>query len=226
MSKTLYASQVIRQGVLFATLIGSFALANAQKYEITPLFGARYGGTLKLEQQGVSPNAHAHMEDSFVYGIAGGIRFDEEDCEACALLEFRWMRQSTHLSLSQNPLLPPSATPPAFHPAITLDHFLGDFTHEWTIQEAGGIKPFVLASLGAARMSTPESSSTRFVFGIGTGLKVFPKPHWGFRVQIEYLPMVMHAEVQRIVCTTGCIVALSGGLMNQFEVSVGPTVRF
>jgi hypothetical protein len=36
----------------------------------------------------------------------------------------------------------------------------------------------------------------------------------------------MHAEVQRLICAGGCIVGLGGGLMNQFEVSIGPTFRF
>jgi len=75
-------------------------------------------------------------------------------------------------------------------------------------------------------MSTPTTSPTRFVFGIGTGIKVFPKPHWGFRFHVEYLPMIMHADVQSVACDSGCVVALSGGLMNQLEVSVGPTFRF
>jgi hypothetical protein len=75
-------------------------------------------------------------------------------------------------------------------------------------------------------MSTPASSATRFAFGLGTGFKVFPKPHWGFRFQVEYLPIVMHAEAQSVVCFSGCVVALSGGLMNQFQVSFGPAFRF
>jgi hypothetical protein len=113
-----------------------------------------------------------------------------------------------------------------FRPAVTLDHFLGDLTHEWSLQEAPAFKPFALLSLGAARMSTPVASATRFVFGIGTGLKVFPGRNWGFRLQVEYLPMVMHADLQQVVCTVGCIVVLGGGVMNQFEVTFGPTFRF
>jgi hypothetical protein len=40
------------------------------------------------------------------------------------------------------------------------------------------------------------------------------------------LPMVMHADLQQVVCTVGCVVVLGGGVMNQFEVTVGPTFRF
>jgi hypothetical protein len=36
----------------------------------------------------------------------------------------------------------------------------------------------------------------------------------------------MQGSAQRIVCTTGCIVSLSGGLANQFEATFGPVFRF
>ena len=214
---------------LSIALLVSLSAAYGQRYDITPLVGARYGGALKLEQQG-APNVEAHLADSISYGIAGGFRFDDEECEACNLFEFRWMRQGTHIGLKLDPLNPtPIPTPltvGGFRPAVTLDHFLGDLTHEWIIQGAPAFRPFALLSLGAARMSTPAASTTRFVFGIGTGLKVFPKRNWGFRFQVEYLPMVMHADLQQVVCTAGCVVVLGGGVMNQFEVTVGPTFRF
>ena len=202
-----------------------------QRYEITPLVGGMYGGTMKLEQQGVSPNVDAHLEDSFSFGIAGGFRFDADDidgdiCRACNLIEFRWLRQDTHLTLKQDPLVPTPASVSSFRPRVTMDNFLVDFTREWPIEDARFLRPFLTATVGAARMSSPEASATRLVFGIGTGLKIFPKPRWGFVFQVEYLPVVMNVDVQRIVCTTGCIVALGGGVMNRFEFSVGPTFRF
>jgi hypothetical protein len=212
---------------VLVTLLVSLIPAHGQRYEITPLVGGMFGGTWNVEQQGV-PNFDAHMADSFSFGVAGGFRFDDEldECTACNLIEFRWLRENTHLEIKQNPLVPTPLTPPAFRPAVTLNYFLGDFTHEWAVEEVKMVKPFVTASLGAALASTPASSATRFVFGIGTGVKIFPKRHWGIRLQVEYLPIVMHAELQRVVCTVGCVVVLNGGVMNQFEFSVGPAFRF
>ena len=222
--------QVIKQCSCFLiSLLVSLISANGQKYEITPLVGGMYGGTLDLEQRAVTPNVDGHLESTVSYGIAGGFRFDAEDadhCERCDLFEFRWLRQNTHLGLRQDPLLPKPVTAPVFHPTVTLDHFLGDFTHEWALQDAKKIRPFVTASLGAARMSTPESSAMRFAFGIGAGVKIFPKPRWGIRFEVEYLPTVMQAELQRLVCAGGCVVVLNGGLMNQFHLSIGPAFRF
>ncbi len=135
-----------RRWRLLIALMGSLSAAYGQRYDITPLFGARYGGNLNLEQQG-APNVEAHLADSIAYGVAGGFRFDDEGCEGCNLFEFRWMRQDTHIGLKLDPLNPTptplptpltsgvSLTAGVFRPAVTLDHFLGDLTHEWTIRE-------------------------------------------------------------------------------------------
>ena len=223
MSRILCAGKAIASPCFLVPLL--FTSAFGQRYEITPLVGARYGGTMELEQAS-APNVDAHVADSVSFGLAGGFRLNGPDDDGYDVIEFRWMRQNTHLSLKQDPLVPASSTGNSFRPSISLDHFLADFTHEFTIKEASSIQPFLTGSLGAARMSAPASSSTRFAFGIGAGVKIFRTTHWGFRFKVEYLPTVMHGELQRLVCAGGCIVVLSGGLMNQFEVSFGPAFRF
>ena len=215
---------------LLVMLLVSFVAAHGQRFEVSPFVGGILGGTWRLEQQGV-PNYDAHLGSGLSYGITGGIRFDGDDweedgyCKYCNSIAFRWVRQNSHLGVTQDPLV---ATPvnPSFHPAVTVDHFLSDFTHEWAVQESKKINPFLTVSLGAARTATPEASTIRFVFGIGGGVKVFPSRHWGFKFEAEYLPIVMQAELQRVVCAGGCVVALDGGLMNQFQFSAGPAFRF
>lgn len=210
---------------LLALLVGLLP-AYGQRFEITPLFGGRTGGTMDVQQEGLGPQVRARLSDSAIFGVAGGFRFDEEECEACSVIEFRWMRQNTHLGLKETT---PVATPVAVglgRTAVSLDHYLADFTHEWTIEEAKAVRPFIMATLGAARMSTPASTNTRFTFGLGAGVKVFPRPHWGFRFHAEYLPTVMHSEVQTVACISGCVVALGGGVMSQFEFAIGPVFRF
>jgi len=216
---------VVGRGYLFIALFVSLVSARGQKYEITPLIGGAFGGTMKLEQA-LIPNVEAHVADSFNFGIAGGIRYEGDEGEGYNAIEFRWMRQDTHLFIKQDPLVPTPSVAASFRPGVTLDHFLGDFTHEWYLQDAKMIHPFLTLSAGAARMSAPASSATRFAFGIGTGVKVFPTRRWGFRVSVEYLPVVMHAELQSLVCIGGCVVVLNGGVMNQFVLSLGPGFRF
>jgi len=206
-------------------LFVSLGSAQAQRVEITPLIGGMFGGTMHLEEQGV-PNFEAHLEDRFSFGIAGGVRYDADECPYCNSIEFRWLRQYTHLSLHEDPVMATPAAVPSFHPRVTMDQFLGDFTREFRLEDTGMLRPFLTASLGAGRMATPAASATRFVFGIGTGINVFPTHRWGIRFQLEYLPIVTHAELQRVICAGGCIVAFRGGVMNQFQVSMGPAIRF
>ena len=224
-SEKVRHAQVIKACRIVALLFVCLAPAHGQRYEITPLVGGMFGGTIGLEQQGVH-NFEAHVNDRLSFGISGAVRFDSDDCRGCNLIGFRWMRQNTHLRLHQDPIAVTPFTVSPFHPSVTFDNFLTDFSREWDLEKTPILKPFLSVSLGAARMSTPAASTTRFVFGIGTGVNVFPKPRWGFHVQVEYLPMVMHAELQRVVCGVNCIVALSGGIMNQFQVSIGPSFRF
>ena len=226
MSKVLGTTRAVAKGCsVFVAFLVSLVSAQGQNYEITPLAGATFGGTMDLEHAGMR-NFDAHTADGISFGVAGGYRFLGEDGEGHDVIEFRWMRQNTHLEVRQNPLVPTPSIAASFRPAITLDHFLGDFTHEYDIREARSVKPFITGSLGAARMSAPASSATRFTFGIGAGVKVFPSRHWGFRVKVEYLPIAMQTELQRLVCFGGCVVVLNGGVMNQFEVSLGPAFRF
>jgi hypothetical protein len=226
MSDRFRAMRVVSLCRISMPLLVSVLSAYGQRFEITPLVGGMFGGTVKLEEQGFH-NFQSHMEDRLSFGVAGGVHYDADDCDGCNFIEFRWIRQNTHLRLEQDPLVvTPAAVVSAFHPAVTVDNFLGDFTREWRLEDTAMLRPFLTATLGAARMATPAASATRFVFGIGTGLKVFPTRQWGIRFQVEYLPIVMSADLQRVVCAGGCIVALSGGVMNQFQVSVGPAFRF
>ena len=218
-------SSSMRMFELWLIFLASMALAQAQKYEITPLIGGAFGGTMKLEQA-LTPNVDAHIADSFSFGLAGGVRYESGEDEGYNSIEFRWFRQNSHLFFKQDPLVPTPTITASFRPGITLDHFLGDFTHEWNLRDAPRIHPFLTETVGAARMSAPASSATRFAFGIGAGIKVLPQRHWGFLFKMEYLPIVMSAELQRLVCSSGCIVVLNGGVMNQFVLSFGPAFHF
>ena len=227
-SKAIYARRGIRKiWWMLIVALAHLGPAYAQHFDVTPLIGVRAGGSVEVQEEDQPPQARARLGAGLTYGVAAGIRFrDEQGCDDCSVIEFRWMRQNTNLGLVASP---PVATPLAVsfgRTSVTLDHYLSDYTYEWNLEDAQTIRPFVLASLGAARLSTPASDSTRFSFGLGAGVKIFPRPHWGFRLQVEYLPMLMHSGVQQVVCSAGCVVALGGGLLNQFEFTAGPVFRF
>ncbi len=217
--------------VALAVVLAGVLPARGQSFDASAFIGGRFGGVFNIEETGV-PNFRANLGDSLTFGAGGGFRFDQEDCVGCGLIEFRWMRQDTHLTVKQDPLAPPmvnplGATATAFRAPVTLDHFLGDFTREWPMEGAKSVRPFLTGTLGAVHISAPAAGATRFVFGLGGGFKVFPTHHWGLKFQAEYLPIVLHGALEPIVCTAGtCAVALTGGIANQFTVSLGPVFRF
>jgi len=212
---------------ILAAMLATVLPAYGQHFDITPLVGFRTGGSMEVQQEGQPQRARASLGDSAAFGVAAGIRFFSEDgCDDCSVIEFRWMRQNTHLRLKETSPVPTPLAVAFGRAPVTLDHYLGDFTYEWDVHEAKAVRPFILGSLGAAHLSTPVSGRTGFSFGIGAGVKIFPQRHWGIRLQAEYLPMLLNAEVQRVICAGGCVVALGGGLMNQFEFSLGPVFRF
>src|SRR5271163_339270 len=178
-SKLLCALEV---GCFVIVASGASLMAADEQYEITPLVGGTFFGNPHLEQPN-GPNFYAGLADSFTFGLAGGYRFDGQNGDGHDLVEFRWMRQqNSHLSIPVNPIVPSSYVSSSFRPSINIDSFLGDFTHEFDLQEGPKIAPFVTGSLGAAVLSAPASTATRFTFGIGGGIKVFPSPRWGFRL--------------------------------------------
>ena len=130
MSQIGLLRNVVRRRYLFIALFVSAVSAHGQKYEITPLIGGSFGGTIQLEQAS-TPNVDAHVADGFIFGLAGGFRFDGEEGEGYDAIEFRWFRQDTNLFLTQDPLVATPLITASFRPGIALDHFLGDFTHEF-----------------------------------------------------------------------------------------------
>ena len=136
------------------------------------------------------------------------------------------MRQGSYLYVKQNPFQTTPSSAPAFRPSVAINHYLVDFSREFLVSDTPMLQPFLTFGAGVSHLSTPASGATRFAFDIGGGFKVFPTRQWGVRFTVEYVPTVMSADIQTVVCTSGCIFALSGGLLNQFSITIGPAYRF
>ena len=180
------------------------------RIDVTPLIGYRTSMTFSAGQNGVATSGLS-LDGSPSYGVAAGVRLDEED-----LVEFRWARQDTHVHLAGS------------SERVILNQFHGDFTHEYILEDwPAWARPFVIGSVGATHLGAgPNSSFTRFSFGLGGGIKVYFNRHFGLRTQAEWLPLVINPEVSALVCGGGCVVHLNATLVSQGEIAVGPIFRF
>jgi len=184
--------------------------------EITPLFGYRTNMSVTTDPGIEGVTSKIVFRDAPAYGVAVGVRAHDED-----VVEFRWSRQQSRL-LVVGPIVAPS------NERVTLDQFHMDCSHEFVVEEWPlWARPYIMASVGATHISSTEllGSMTRFSFGIGAGIKVFPSRQVGFKVQAEWLPLWITQSVGA-VCSGGCVVRFTGQLISQGEVTIGPVFRF
>jgi hypothetical protein len=166
----------------------------------------------------VEPNATTPrivIDPSPSYGFAFGARINEED-----LIEVRWARMNSTMRLEQSFLT-------TFQQNVTVDQYHGDFTHEYILDNwPARVRPYIMASIGATHISGNVTRSvTRFSLGIGGGFKIFVNRNIGFRLQGEWLPIVVDPEVG-LICGAGCLLHIQAQVTSQGEFAAGPLFRF
>jgi hypothetical protein len=206
-----------------AAFLADAAPARAQyleidSVEVTPFVGVRFGGTFEILPDAPVP-IDATLKDAQSYGFSAGIRFDQ-----LSLVEFRWTQSTTTLQFD----VPFARLGPALGD-VRLNQFHADFTREFIVREIKGLRSFLTGSLGVTHMGASHDSFTRFSFGFGGGLKQFVGSKFAIRAEAHWLPIWISPEVGGFACNSvsgGCLVLLNGRLAQQFELSVGPVVRF
>jgi len=190
-----------------------------QSVEVTPFIGARLGGTFDIQPDGPE-QVEATLKDASSYGFSAGVRFDD-----LSLVEFRWARATSTLRFGA-----PFSLLGASIGDVTLNQFHADFTREFVIPEVKGLRSFLTASLGLTHVGAAQEGFTRFSFGFGGGLKQFLGSRLAIRAEAQWLPILVDPSVGGFACGTiqfgGCLVVLSGDLVQQFQLSIGPVVRF
>ena len=205
--------------ILAAAASARAQYVDIQSFEVTPLVGARLGGTFAIQPEGAVP-IEAALNDAASYGLAAGVRFDD-----LSLIELRWTRATSTLRFG---------TPFAFLGAsvgdVTLNQFHADFTREFVLPEVKGLRAFLTGSLGVTHLGATQDRFTRFSFGVGGGLKQFVGSRLAIRAEAQWVPIVVEPSVRRFACGTihfgGCLVVLDGELVQQVQFSIGPVVRF
>jgi hypothetical protein len=189
-----------------------------ESFEVTPFVGVRFGGTFEILPDAPVP-IDATLKDAQSYGFSAGVRFDH-----LSLVEFRWAQSTTTLQFDA-PFRPLGAA----LGDVTLNQFHADFTREFIIPEVKGLRSFMTGSVGVTHMAASQDGFTRFSFGFGAGLKQFLGSRLAIRAEAHWLPIWIEPEVGGFGCnsfTGGCFVLLNGPLTQQWELSVGPVVRF
>jgi len=208
----------------FLTILAAAAPARAQyveiqSFEVTPFIGARLGGTFEI-QPDLPPQVEATLKDSRSYGFSAGVRFDD-----FSLFEIRWMQSTSALRFGA-----PFGALGATLGDVSLNQFHADFTREFIIPEVKGLRSYLTGSLGVTHIGAAQDSFTRFSFGFGAGLKQFLGSKLAIRAEAQWLPILIEPSVSGFACGTiefgGCLVVLNGDLVQQFQLSIGPVVRF
>jgi len=184
-------------------------------FDLTPLIGYRTSISFPIEPHVQGTNPRVVLDASPSYGLAFGLRIRDDD-----VIEARWARQDSYTHFED-------AGVASFRQRVVLDQVHGDFTHEYVLVEwPAWARPFVMLSVGGTHVSGGANSAfTRFSFGIGGGIKFFRGRHLGFRMQGQWLPVVVNPNATAI-CGAGCVVHIGGTLSSQGEVTVGPLFRF
>jgi opacity protein-like surface antigen len=206
-------------GVMFIVMSSPLAAQNQPRpwgIDITPHFGYRTSMSVTADDDIEAVTAKVKFDSNASYGVGFGVRFADVN-----LVEFRWTRQDTEVRITG------LAAPPAKQ-HVNLDQYHVEFTYEYVPRQwPQWARPYIMGGLGATHFSSTATSVsfTRFSFGIGGGIKAFPSPHFGFKIQGQWVPVWITPEVEAF-CSVGCAIHIHGQLASQGEFTIGPVFRF
>ena len=190
-------------------LLACTAPLSAQGLEIAPFGGYRFGGDL--------------------FEIAAGRPLDVDGAPALGVvfdfplwngLQFEGLvsRQEADVLI---PLLPSGSL---VRQRFAIDQWQAGALQEFT---NGPIRPFLTSMFGLTRYGGDFDSEVRFALGVGGGVKLFPSPHIGLRLDGRVFATFIDAGGTALACGPGaCFVALHVNAAWQAEFSAGVVFRF
>jgi hypothetical protein len=193
----------------FGSVVGGARTASAQGIEVTPFGGYRFGGDFfeLLTRQPVDLDgapAFALVVDvprSLGFQVEGLFTHEQADIVAR-----------------------PGPFAPAIPWRVTVDHWLGGGLQEF---DTGRARPFLTGMLGLTRYAADTDSEMRFTLSAGGGVKLFPTPHVGFRLESRVFATFVDAEGSALACTPGiCLFALHTNVVWQAEFTAGMVFKF
>jgi hypothetical protein len=194
---------------VLACVAGRASILSAQGVEVAPFVGYRFGGDFFeiITGQALDLDGARSLGVAIDVPLSNGFQ-----------VEGLFTHQQANVS----------APGGFFHPTtlwrMSVDHWQGG-----GLQEFGGgrLRPFLTGTLGLTRYATDGDSELRFALAGGGGVKVFPTPHVGLRLDGRVFATFVDAEGTLLACWPGsCLLALHADVVWQAEFTAGVVVKF
>lgn len=179
------------------------------RFEVTPQIGFVAGGKLTDE----FTNQELELRDSNVTGIQVNVRADPR-----TTWEIDYARQKTH-----------TATPGMPSIDVIIEKVEVGGTYEINTES---MRPYAAATIGISRFK-PESATFRddsyFSYSLGGGVKFFADRQVGIVIDARWVAAVVNEDTD-IFCLSAdglvCLIETDAGLLSQFRLFAGVSVRF
>jgi hypothetical protein len=181
----------------------------AQGIEVAPFGGVRFGGGFfeTLTGRPIDTDGAPALGVTVDIPLSGGL-----------LIEAAFSHQQANLFLPAQPFAPTARW------RVTVDHYQVGGLQEYLGPRA---RPFLTGVLGLTRYADDLDGEVRFTAGAGGGIKLFPVPHMGVRLDGRVFATFIDADGTRLACVNQtCLVGLHLNMAWQAEFTAGLVVRF
>jgi hypothetical protein len=198
--------------LVFLLLLSAAAPAagqTADRVEVSAFAGYRFGGDFYEIASGRPVDADGAPS----FGIVLNIPFSA-DTQIEALVTHQQARFT----------LPAIAGVPEARFRVTVDHYqVGGLTE----LDGGRARPFLTGLLGLTRYEASGDHELRFSAAAGGGVKLFPNPRLGVRLDGRVFATLVDAEFDTLACSVGrCFGSIDAWITWQAEFTAAVVVRF
>ncbi len=211
-----------------AGLSGGVASAQDARVEISGTAGWTWsdgvGGANAVVVPGVGTFDRVDPKDAFSWGLRLGFLVSEN-----SEIGFLFNQQSTELELG--------GTTTVKLGDLSVRNYHGYYAYNVGDSDATA-RPYILIGLGATQYGSltadiggttrTAGGNTQFSGSGALGLKIFPSPKFGIRLEARWTPTYIKSDAEGWWCDPywGCYAVSDAQYSNQFELSGGLTLRF
>jgi hypothetical protein len=202
---------LLRAAVVIVALLAGAVPAAAQRVEVSPFGGYRFGASLV----GISGAYLVDDDGGVSFGAALNVRIGEplDGIQFEALFS----REQAQVRVRTSPLLP------YFHAPIEVDHMMVGGLQEL---DAGPARPYIGGLVGISRFASPDDTELRFTIGLSAGGKFFATRNFGVRVDARGYKTIASLGGGAGVCSGGCFFAFNVVPAFQADLTAGLIVAF